>query len=171
MSEILVLRLVHVLGGTFWVGSGLFTGLFLMPVLVASGPAASQVMGGLQQRRLFMVLPVVAMLTILSGLRLLWLTSGGFSAAYFATPRGATFAASGAAAVVAFLLAMFVARPATVRATALLTGLQDAADDVARLDILARVNRLRRRGARASHVTLWLLVVSAAGMAIARYVH
>lgn len=171
MTEILVLRLVHVLGGTFWVGSGLFTGLFLMPALVALGPAATQVMANLQQRRLFMALPVVAVLTILSGLRLMWLTSGGFAAAYFASPRGATFAASGAAAIVAFLLAMFIARPATVRATALMATLPGVVDENARLEILSRASRLRQRGGNASRVTLWLLIVSAAGMAIARYVH
>src|SRR5688572_21882948 len=91
-SEILVLRIVHVLGAIFWLGSGLFTTFFLVPALVRLGPAAAgPVMGALQQGRLFTVLPVVALLTIASGARLLQIVSGGFSSAYFATPTGQTF--------------------------------------------------------------------------------
>ena len=70
-TELVVLRLVHILGGIFWLGSGLFTTFFLIPALGRAGPAAAgPVMGALQQRRLFTVLPVVALLTILSGVRL-----------------------------------------------------------------------------------------------------
>lgn len=57
--EILVLRLVHVLGGVFWLGSGLFTAFFLMPALATAGPAAGPLMGALQRRKLFTVLPIV----------------------------------------------------------------------------------------------------------------
>ena len=41
IAEILVLRLVHVLGGMFWVGSGLFSTFFLLPALAGAGPAAA----------------------------------------------------------------------------------------------------------------------------------
>ena len=82
-AELIVLRLIHVLGGIFWVGSALFTAIYLVPSLAQAGPAAGQVMGALQRRRLFIVLPTVAVLTVLSGIRLMQLTSDGFSAAYF----------------------------------------------------------------------------------------
>ena len=118
-AEILVLRLVHILGGIFWVGSGLFTTFFLVPALASSGPSAGPVMTALQRRHLFTALPVSALLTILSGLRLMWIGSAGFAPAYFASASGGTLAASGAAAIVAFLLALLVARPAAVRAARL----------------------------------------------------
>ena len=102
-AELLLLRLVHILGGIFWVGSGLFTTFFLIPALGRTGPAAAgPVMGALQQRRLFTVLPTVAVLTILSGIRLLQITSAGFSGAYLATLTGRTFLWSGLAAIAAF---------------------------------------------------------------------
>lgn len=59
-AELIVLRLVHVLGGIFWVGSGLFMVFFLVPAMGTVGPTAGQVMGGLQQRRLITVVPVIA---------------------------------------------------------------------------------------------------------------
>src|SRR5688500_5509174 len=68
-AELIVLRLIHIVGGVFWVGSALFTAFFLMPTLMQAGPsAAGPVMGGLQQRKLMVWLPVVAVLVMLSGL-------------------------------------------------------------------------------------------------------
>ena len=94
-GELLVLRLVHIVGGMIWVGTGVFNSFFLMPTLAQAGPAAGQVIAGLQKRRLFTFLPVVALLTILSGVRLMQITSAGFSPAWFASTPGRTYAAAG----------------------------------------------------------------------------
>ena len=59
-AEFLILRLIHILGGIFWVGSMVFTTFFLAPVIRSSPAMAGQVMAGLQKRRLFVALPVVA---------------------------------------------------------------------------------------------------------------
>ena len=114
-AEILVLRLIHILSGIAWVGSGIFTSFFLVPALSSSPAVMGQVMAALQRRRMFIILPTVATLTILSGLRLLWIASGGFAPSYFATGTGRTFALSGLAAIVAYVLAFGVARPLAVR--------------------------------------------------------
>src|SRR6476659_9687080 len=114
-AELLTLRIIHILGGIFWVGSMIFTTFFLAPVIGSSPPLAGQVMAGLQKRRLFILLPFVALTTIASGLRLLSIDSIGFSGAYFSTPTGRTFATSAVAATLAFLLSMFVSRPGFVR--------------------------------------------------------
>jgi uncharacterized membrane protein len=168
-AEFIVLRLVHVLGGIFWVGSGIFTSIFLVPALATSGPAAGQVMAALQQRRLFTVLPIVAVLTILSGLRLMWLVSGGFAPGYFASATGGTFAASGAAAIVAFALSLLVARPAAIKAAQLGAATAGASDGATRARLEQQVAALRRRGSVASTMAVTLLVLGAAGMATARY--
>jgi uncharacterized membrane protein len=169
-AEILVLRLIHILGGIFWLGSGLFTSIFLMPVLTASGPAAGPIMMGLQQRRLFNVLPIVALLTIASGLRLMWITSAGFAPAYFASGTGRTLAWGGAAAIVGFVLSVLVARPATVRAMKLSASLAAAPDSRTRETITAKLTRLRRLGTIASMAAVIMVVLSAAAMATARYI-
>ena len=168
-GEFIVLRLVHILGGIFWVGSGLFTAFFLVPALAKSGPAAGQIMAALQQRRLFTVLPIVALLTIFSGLRLMWLTSAGFDPVYFAGPVGRTFSMSGGFAILAFILSLAVARPAAVRAASLGASLATAPDEATRTRLTAQLTGLRRRGAIASTVVLVLFVLGAAGMAVARY--
>lgn len=168
-TELIVLRLVHILGGIFWLGSGLFTTFFLLPALGRVGPGtAGPVMGALQQRRLFTVLPVVAMLTILSGLRLFQIVSAGFAPMYMSSRTGQTFLWSGIAAVAAFLLSLVVARPAMVRAGQLGAAAASLPEDQ-RAGRLAEVDRLRRRSTLASIVAMVLLIGAAAGMAVARY--
>jgi len=168
-AEILVLRLVHVVGGIFWVGSGLFTTFFLVPSLAAAGPAAGQLMGGLQRRHLFTVLPLVALLTILSGVRLMMITSAGFSPAYFQSDAGRGFAWGGTFAIAGFVLSLLVVRPAAVRSGALAAQLAQATDDAARADLSGKLARLRRRGAASGLVATSLLLLAAGLMAVARY--
>jgi uncharacterized membrane protein len=169
IAELLVLRLVHIVGGIFWVGTTLFASFFLLPALAQSGAAAGQVMVGLQQRRLYTVLPTAAILTIVSGLRLMWIASGGFSRAYFSSPVGHTFALSGMAAIIAFFIGMLVARPAAVRVAALGRTVASSADTTARNALSAELERMRRRSAVANTIAAALLLFAAGGMAIARY--
>jgi uncharacterized membrane protein len=167
--EIFLLRIVHIVGGTFWVGSALFTSLFLAPALATSGANAGQVFAALAKRRLSTVLPVVGILTILSGLRLMWIASGGFSTSYFASPSGGTFAGSGAATMVAFLLGILVTRPSAVRAGRIGSTMATAPME-RRAGLEAELAMLRRRSALASGTAAALMVLGAAGMAVARYV-
>ena len=168
-AEILLLRLVHVLGGIFWLGSGLFTAFFLIPALGRIGPAAAgPLMAALQARRLFTILPVVAVLTMLSGIRLLHIASGGFAAGYFSSRTGQALLWSGIAAVASFLLGLVIIRPTMARASELGANLA-ALPEHERGARAAEVERLRSRGGRASALAMALLIAAAAGMAIARY--
>ena len=99
----------------------------------------------------------------------MWITSGGFSASYFATTWGATYAASGAAAIVAFVLGMAVSRPLAVRLGALASQLASAADDATRIAVTAELAAARRKNTSLTWLLGGLLIASASGMAVARY--
>lgn len=167
MNELIALRLIHVLGGIFWVGTGLFTAFFLLPVLKESGPAAAQVMMGLQRRKLLTWLPLSAILTILSGARLLMITSNGFSGAYFATAPGKAYSVSAIMAVVGFVLSLIVSRPGTSRMSDLSS--IAVSDEINRDRIKAEIAALQKRVTLSSTIAVLLLILSASGMAIARY--
>jgi uncharacterized membrane protein len=167
MHEIVALRLIHVLAGTFWVGSGLFTAFFLLPVLKESGPAAAQVMLGLQRRHMFSWLPISALLTMLSGARLMMIASNTFSSDYFRTPSGMTYAVSGVLAVVAFTLSLVVSRPGSAKVSNLSS--IAVSDEINRDRIRAEIAALQKRVAMSSSLAIMLLILAAAGMAIARY--
>jgi uncharacterized membrane protein len=168
-AELLTLRLVHILSGIFWVGSMMYSTFFLMPALGSSPAIAGQVMAGLQKRRLFTILPIVALLTILSGTRLMWIASAGFSDSYFDTPIGRTFVTSAMAATLAFLLSLLVSRPGFVRIGRLSASLATAVDEGTRQRITAEMQKLSRRVAIANGFVVVLLLFAAAGMATARY--
>ena len=168
IGELVVLRLVHILGGLFWAGAGIFSAVFLAPALAKAGPAGGQVMAGLQERRLFTVMPAVALLTILSGLRLMWILSDDFAAAYFATRTGQVLAVSGGLALIAFLVSFFLIRPIGSRAGALRARLA-AESEESRVRLSAELDRLQRRANAGGFLNTVLLVLAAAGMAVARY--
>ena len=167
MAELFLLRLIHVLGGMFWVGAGVFTTIFLAPAMKEAGPgAAGAIMANLQKRRMFTVMPIVATLTLLSGLRLMWIVSAT-SAGWFASGAGQTYSISGTLAILAFLLGIFVGRPAMLKAGKLA---QSAASDGASKEMLAaEIAKLQKRGALATGIATLFLVLAAAGMAVARY--
>ena len=166
--ELLVLRLVHVLGGIFWVGSAIFMTFFLAPALAGLGPTGGQIFGALQKRGLPMRMMIAAVLTILSGLRLMWLVSGGYSSAWFATPPGRGYVVAATSAIVALLIGLFVGRPAAARGGQIAAEMAMAPAD-RRESLAAEAARLRRRSMVAGTVTTVLLVLAAAGMAVARY--
>jgi uncharacterized membrane protein len=169
IAELLVLRLVHVIGGIFWVGSLMYTSFFLVPIVRSSPAVAGQVMAGLQKRRLFVVLPTVALLTMASGIRLLMIASAGFSDSYLSSNTGRAFSVGAGAAIIAFLISMFVSRPAFVHAGKLGASLTTTTDEGGRQRITAEMQRLNGRAAIANTVVLVLLLLTAASMATARY--
>ena len=167
--EIIVLRLVHVVGGILWVGAAVFNMLFLAPALRASGPAAGPVMAALRQRGLFVFLPVVALLTILSGTRLMMIVSAGFDASWFQSTRGSVYAWSGLISIVAFVLGISVTRPLANKIGALAGQLAQAKDDAARAALGARLASAQKWMALTGFALTAMLLASAAGMAVARY--
>ena len=168
-AELLVLRVVHVLAGIFWVGSALLSTLFLVPALATLGPTGGQVFAALQKRKLMTTVFTASVLAILSGLRLLWITSAGMSSQYMATPVGRTFAWSGAIALVAFLIGAGFSRPSGMRMGRIGAQLATASAEE-RPALLEEMQRLRRRNAASSLTVTVLLVLAATGMAVARYV-
>ena len=169
-AEILVLRLIHILSGIMWVGSGVYTSFFLGPALSGSPAVMGQVMAGLQRRSIFLVLQIVAGLTILSGLRLLSIDSAGFGASYFATGTGRMFAIGASAAIVADVLSFGVSQPAMVRAGAMAASLGASADASERARLTPELDKLRRRATITGALAVWFGLLAASGMAIARYV-
>jgi hypothetical protein len=119
-------------------------------------------------RHLFTVMPVVAVLTMLSGLRLMQVTSAGFSATWFQSTSGSTFAMGGLAAIIAFFGGLLLSRPTMMKMGATLAERAAAPPDRhAELD--ARIAGLRSKAALVNGTVSVLLLASAAAMAVARY--
>jgi uncharacterized membrane protein len=167
-AELLVLRVVHILGAILWAGTSLFVAFFLLPAMGMAGPAAAPLMGALVKRKLFTIIPAVAVITMLAGLRMMWLNSTGFSASYFAATGGRTYVAGAVLALAAFTLFMIVNHPAIGRMMQL--GQQVAqASESERGPLMAQMNALRARAGKASLMSALLLTLAAVTMAVGRY--
>lgn len=167
-AELLTLRIIHIVGAMIWGGSSFFVSIFLLPALGTVGPAAGPVLGALVKRKTFTVVPTVAVLTMLAGLRMLWINSAGFSLTYFSGKSGLAYLLGAACAVIAFTLFMTVNHPTITRL--LKMGPQiAAAPEAERGALMAQMNALRARAANAGMLTVLLLTVSAISMAVGRY--
>jgi uncharacterized membrane protein len=152
---LLVLRLVHVGGGAIWVGMMVFLVFFLTPAIAEAGPQeGGKLMAALQRRRIMVIMPVLALLTIGSGLWLMQRVYGGMGN-LAGSRMGMALNAGAAAAIVAFLIGIIFMRPAMMRATV-------TTDP-------AEAQRLRARGAGLGRWVARLLLFALGAMAVARY--
>jgi uncharacterized membrane protein len=164
----LVLRLAHVVFGALWVGMMVFTVFFLGPAVAEAGPEGGKLMAALQRRRIMVIMPVVALITLVSGLWMFGRLAGGNPAALMRSPMGQALAWGGAAAIVAFVLGIVVMRPAMMRATKLAESLATASPEE-RATRTAEIQRIRARGTVMGQVVAILLLIALAAMAVARY--
>jgi hypothetical protein len=166
---LILLRLTHILLGAVWVGMMVMNVVFLMPTLRDAGPAAGPVMAGLQRRKFMVVIPVMALLTILSGAWLMMRVWGGVDGLMASRP-GQTYATGATLAIVAFIIGITIMRPAMMRAAALAQAMGSVQDGTERATRTAEMERLRARGALFGRLVTVLLVLATAAMAVARYV-
>lgn len=164
----IILRLLHIVGGIFWVGATMFTALFLLPALRDAGPDGAKVMEGVARRKFMEIMPVVAILTMVSGLWMFYRASGGFNAAYFASRAGMGYSTGAAFAIIAFIIGLTVVRPSMLKAAALSKSAAQATPEE-RGRIMSAAGVLRARAGKAGNAVVSLLIVAAAAMAVARY--
>lgn len=108
----IVLRLIHVLGGVFWAGSAIFVAAFLVPAAVASGPGGGQVMQQVMAvLRYPKVAGIAAVLTILSGGTMYWHNVKVSTAGWAGSVPGITYGIGAISALVAFTVFVAVIRP------------------------------------------------------------
>jgi len=166
--DVLTARLIHVVGGIFWVGAFIFVNFFLAPSLVEAGPDGAKVMSGVMKRRYMPIMMTVAMLTILSGVWLYWKASMGFSVVYMKSGPGHAYAIGGLLSVLAFVIGVSVTRPSMTKAMDLAQ--RASAPGVPDRDsLLVEAQRLRSRGTIAGKVVTVLILLAAVLMAIGRY--
>ena len=164
----IVLRFAHVFFGAIWVGMMAFQVFFLGPALAEAGPDAGKVMSALMKRRIPVIMPIIALIVLISGSWLMVRTSGGNMAAYMATTMGKTYGWGGVIAILAFLLGIIGMRPLMMRSMKLMQGMASAPPDQ-RPAMQAELAKLRDRGNLLGKVVAAMLLVTLGAMAVARY--
>jgi hypothetical protein len=162
------LRLLHILSGAFWFGAVIFSVRFLMPSLRAVGPGAGPVMAQLNQRGMTVAFMGSAIVSLGSGIWLMFIVSGGSLGEWMKTGMGRTIGAGAACAILAMIIGMIVNPPAVKRmgqiaAAAAKRGGPPSPEEA------AEVQRLQKRMASANLFVAILVTLALSAMAVARY--
>jgi len=89
---ILVLRVIHILGGIFWVGAALLMNFFVGPTLRATGDAGRQFAGHFMARtRFVMTMNISVIATVLAGFWLYGIDSNWFQSSWMSSGAGTGF--------------------------------------------------------------------------------
>lgn len=164
-----VLRVLHIGLGVFWAGALLFMTWFVAPSVLDAGPDGAKVVQALQRRGVMTILPIAAIITILSGLVLMWRVSVGFQPEWSRSPTGMALGIGAVAAIIGFGIGIGVMRPAQMKAAELAGTLGQITDAKAREARMAELQALRMRSAKASQWVAGLLAITVVTMAVARY--
>lgn len=166
--DVIALRLIHILGGIFWVGSALTFFYFVQPSVAATAPESQRFALHLQRtRRLGDVTLAAAILNVAAGLFLIWRDSNGLQTDWLFGP-GLGFTIGASAAVVALILFAGVGYPNTRRLVAI--GSRLAEEKRPPTDAEGATLAAAQRAVRI--LAIWvpiLLIIAAASMATARY--
>ena len=164
--EYLLLIALHVFFGILWAGGAVMAGLFIIPSVLEAGPAAGPVMAGVARRRLPAMLSFAAVIVVLTGVRLYMLK---FTPEWLVTKEGLALSLGGLLALGAFVMGLFIQKPAaerlgTLSAQIAASGAPPTAAQAAELQAL------RTRLGRIAKLTAWHLLVAALLMATHRLV-
>jgi hypothetical protein len=168
-TYMVVLRIVHILAGVFWVGAAFTTILFLQPTAREVGPAAGPFMAHLAgKKRLVDWVLRAAGLTVLAGLLIYWRVTGGLEWDRITSAYGISLTIGALAAIAAFSLGLSVVRP-SIMATLAIGAEVAASGGPPTPEQGAQLQALQKRGHAVGQIIVPLLVIAVSGMAAARY--
>ncbi|MGZ9220767.1 MAG: hypothetical protein ACXW4Q_01560 [Anaerolineales bacterium] len=160
-----LLRIVHIVGGVFWVGGTLMMAFFIAPTVGATAEAGQKFIGHLMGDLKFSNrMATAAGLTILAGFILYWIDSDGFTSAWLSSGAGRGFGIGAAFALVGFVFGILVGRTTNAMA-GLGAQFQGKPSSVQ----LTQMQSLRKRQASYANTSAAMLILATVFMAIARY--
>lgn len=166
--DVLVLRLIHIGAGAFWVGAVFTFFLFVQPAAVAVGPEATRFTFELiHHRRLPVVILGAAALTVLAGIWLLVVTSNGLDPDLLFGASRLGYTVGGVVAILTFGLGALYVFPRT-RTVERMLGLLLAERRPPTPDEQQTLARTAQESRRAGWIVLIGLVVAVTAMATAR---
>ena len=162
---VIVLRIVHVVSGVFWVGSSLFTALYLGPAVSATAEAGQRVLAQLiTKARLSTAISASAGLTVLAGGWLYWIDSQGLTSGWTHSGPGTGFGIGALFAVVGLIFGGLVGRDmATLGRTAAEISGKPTPEQ------LGKIGAARKQLAYAGPTSTITLLIALICMATARY--
>lgn len=164
-----VLRLLHIFAGIFWVGTVWYYALFFLPRVKTFGQDTGRFMQTMSAPPLPAYMTTAAVLVALSGILMYAKDSAGFNGAWIATSTGIVLTLAAILGILAVLEAALVSRPTAERMARL--GREVAASGrPPSPTVIQEMQALSAKLERAVYRTAYVVVFTVIGMAIFRYV-
>jgi uncharacterized membrane protein len=167
-SVTIILRLIHILAGIFWVGSAFLMAGFLVPAVQQTGREGGRFIQHLMlQRKLPIFLGIAMLLTILSGLTMYARMAAATQGSWAGSGPGMAYGLGGLAAILGAIVGSLYSGRAGRRMAAIAQGIGPGGPSA---EQQVEISRLQARIGLGSRITAALLALSAGAMAIGRYV-
>jgi uncharacterized membrane protein len=164
---VLLLRIIHIGSGVFWVGGTLIMTFFIGPAVGATAEAGQKFIGHLMNNLKFSVrMSAAAGLTILAGAILYWIDSAGFTSAWTTSGAGLGFGFGAGFALIGFVFGILIGRITTAMAQ---LGAQFQGKPSP--EQMAQMQALRKQQVTYSNIASAALIIAVLLMATARYLH
>jgi uncharacterized membrane protein len=164
----IILRLIHILAGVFWVGAMILVAWFLLPTARSLGREGGRFVQHLMmERRLRVYLGIAMLLTVLSGITMYARMAAATHGAWAGTPPGIAYGVGAVAAILGAAVGGAIGGSAGRRLQAIGQAVGAGGPSA---EQQAEIVRLQDRMARGAAIAAGLLIVAAAAMAVGRYV-
>ncbi len=162
---IVILRLVHVVSGAFWVGAAIVFYFFLGPTVGVTAEAGQKFAQHLIARTRFITVLVSAGgLTVLAGFLLYWIDSQGFTTGWMQSGAGISFAIGGIFGLIGLIFGSMVG---SVNTKMVRTGMQIQGKPTP--EQLSQIQAFRKRLAVIAPINVYSLILALVFMSVARY--
>jgi uncharacterized membrane protein len=166
-SITIMLRLIHILAGIFWVGSAFLMAGFLIPTVQQTGREGGRFIQHLMlQRKLPIFIGIAMLLTILSGLTMYARMAAATHGSWAGSGPGIAFGTGGLAAILGAIVGSVYSGGAGRRMAVIGQSIGPAGPSP---EQQAEISRLQARIGLGTRIVAALLALSAGAMAIGRY--
>jgi hypothetical protein len=166
---VLVIRIVHIFGGMFWLGTVWMTAIFLGPTAEAIGSDAEKFMTYITVKlRYPTIVAIAAGSNVLAGILLYWKDSAGLRLEWITTPTGLGFTFGALCALTGFGIGFGVVKP-TAEKLARIGKELHAKPGPPSGEQLANLHAVQKQLERQEIVVAVVLGLALLGMATARY--
>ena len=160
----IILRNIHIFAGIFWVGSGLFMALVIVPAMRNMG--GGQLMQGiLRYSNYHIIIGVAAILTTLAGILMYIQLTATQGSGWMSTRSGIVLSIGALAGILAFGHGMVVLGKLTRQMRALALQIDGPPSEQQRAELMP----LQAKMATNANIMLVLMIIAVIGMASARY--
>lgn len=170
MDEYMVmLRLIHIFAGILWVGAAWFMTFVMMPAVHVIGQDGQNFMRGfLKHSRFLTMMPIVSLLTTVSGLLLYYRISDHFNSDWMHSAAGVVLTVGSIAGITEFVFGGAVIGPTGDKLVKLGTEIENQGGPPSD-DQLKLLRTLQVRMSKTEPVGTALTIIAVAGMAAARF--